>query len=116
MSDRDYRMFLQDIMDSINKIEKYTQDLDFRKFKANEMIIDAVIRNIEIIGEATSNIPGKIQQKYPLLPWTKMKSMRNKVIHEYFGIDVNITWKTIKKSLPQLKTEISQVLMQENLN
>jgi len=116
MSDLDFRMFLQDILDFIGKIEKYTNDMDFRKFRANEMIIDADIRNIEIIGEASSNMPVMIQKKYPSIPWTKMKSMRNKVIHEYFGIDVNITWKTIKKSLPQLKTQNSRVLKLENQN
>jgi uncharacterized protein with HEPN domain len=91
MSERNYRVFLRDILDSINKIEKYTSGVDFRKFRVNSMLIDAVIRNLEIIGEASSNIPEAIQEKYSKIPWSKMKAMRNLVIHEYFGVDLSIT-------------------------
>ena len=113
MSERDHRLFLQDILDSIEKIETYTKDIDFKGFRNNPMIIDAVIRNLEIIGEAASKIPGKIIKKYPAVPWSKMKAIRNKVIHEYFGVDFNITWKTVKKSLPALKVDIIVALEQE---
>lgn len=113
MSERDYRLFLQDILDSIVKMEKYTKDIDFKGFRTNDMIMDAVIRNFEIIGEATTNIPNEIQKKYPSIPWKKMKGMRNIVIHEYFGVDYNIAWRTIKKSLPPLKVKIIRAIKKE---
>jgi uncharacterized protein with HEPN domain len=74
------------------------------------MVQDAVIRCIEIIGEASSNIPKKITVKYPDIPWSKMRGMRNLGIHEYFGVDLNITWKTIRTSLPKLKPQIEDIL------
>ena len=114
MSERDYRLFLQDILDSAVKIEKYTNDIDFKEFRNSAMIIDAVIRNFEIIGEATANIPEEIQKNHPSIPWKKMKAMRNIVIHEYFGVDFNIAWKTVKKSLPGLKVKILEAIEQEN--
>ncbi len=114
MSERDYRLFLQDILDSIVKMEKYTKDIDFKGFRTNDMIMDAVIRNFEIIGEATVNIPNEIQKKYSSIPWKKMKAMRNIVIHEYFGLDYNIAWRTIKKSLPALKVKIIRAIKQES--
>ena|SRR4030067_2061350 len=113
MSERNYRLFLQDILDSILKMEKYTKDIDFKEFRANDMIMDAVIRNFEIIGEATTNIPDEIQKKHPSIPWKKMRAMRNIVIHEYFGVDYNIAWRTIKKSLPPLKVKIIKAIKQE---
>lgn len=114
MSERDYRLFLNDILDSIEKIEEYTSGMDFRKFTSNQMAIDAVIRNFEIIGEAAKNIPDDVQTKYPSVPWNKMKAMRNIVIHEYFGVDVNITWKTIRKSLPNLKAKVLEAVERES--
>jgi len=113
MSKRNPLLFLQDILDSIEKIEIYTRDIDFTGFRNNPMIIDAVVRNLEIIGEAAAKLPARILKKYPTVPWSKMKAIRNKVIHEYFGIDFNITWKTVKKSLPALKLNIVAALEQE---
>lgn len=113
MSERNYRLFLRDILDSISKIESYTTGVDFKKFRVNNMLIDAVIRNFEIIGEAASNVPETIQDKYSKIPWSKMKAMRNLVIHEYFGVDLSITWKTAKKSLPKLKKQIEQAMERE---
>ena len=110
MSDREYRLFLSDILESINKIEAYTTGIDARKFRANTLIIDAVIRNFEIIGEAAANVPEEIQEKYSKIPWSQMKAMRNIMIHEYFGVDLSITWKTLKKSLPKLRKQIEQII------
>lgn len=114
MSERDYRLFLQDILESIEKIERYTVNLSFDGFNGNEMVTDAVIRNFEIIGEASTHISDEIKSKYPSMPWDKMKSMRNIVAHEYFGIDYDTIWKTIKKSLPVLKVEITKAIELES--
>ena len=99
-----------DILECISRIEKYTKGLKFSDFKKKHMAQDAVLRNIEIIGEATSNLPKKLTSKHPDVPWNKMKGMRNLVIHEYFGVDLNITWKTVRESLPKLKPMIEAVL------
>lgn len=112
MSDRDYKLFLNDILESIRKIEKYTGNITFKDFTNNQMIIDAVVRNFIIIGEASTNIPLEIQNKYPRIPWKKMKAMRNIVVHEYFGVKLNTTWNTAKKSLPKLEKEIIKVIKQ----
>ncbi|MBF0520584.1 MAG: DUF86 domain-containing protein [Nitrospirae bacterium] len=114
MSNRDYRMFLQDIFDSAAKIEQYTYTMDFDSFQHNQMAADAVIRNFEIIGEASTHIPDAIKLKYPSIPWNKMKAIRNIVIHAYFGIDYETLWETIKTSLPLLKEEIANIISLEN--
>lgn len=114
MSERDFRLFLNDILESIEKIEKYTANVTFKDFTNNQMIIDAVVRNFIIIGEASSNIPPAMQIKYPKIPWKKMKAMRNIVVHEYFGVKLSTTWITAKKSLPKLKKEIIKVIKQES--
>ncbi len=114
MSERDFRIFLNDILESIEKIEKYTANITFKNFTNNQMIIDAVVRNFIIIGEASTNIPPEIQNKYPKIPWKKMKAMRNIVVHEYFGVKLNTTWNTARKSLPKLKKEITKVIKLES--
>jgi len=73
------------------------------------MAVDAVVRNIEIIGEAANNIPEEIKIKFPDVPWHRIIGMRNKVIHEYFGIDLDILWKTVQKRIPELKKQIHKI-------
>ncbi len=114
MSERDFRLFLNDILESIEKIEKYTANITLKDFANNQMIIDAVVRNFIIIGEASTNIPPEMQNEYPKIPWKKMKAMRNIVVHEYFGVKLNTTWNTARKSLPKLKKEIIKVIKQES--
>jgi len=115
MSERDIGLYLLDILDSIKKIEKYTKNLSYREFCANQMAIDAVVRNMEIIGEASSHIPAEFRKKYQDVPWSKMKSMRNKVIHEYFGVDLDVVWETINEDLPGLGKMIRKIIKQENI-
>ncbi len=114
MYDRDFRLFLNDILESIEKIEKYTANITFKDFTNNQMIIDAVVRNFIIIGEASTNISPEMQNKYPKIPWKKMKAMRNIVVHEYFGVKLNTTWNTARKSLPKLKKDIIKVIKLES--
>lgn len=113
MSKRQPALYLQDIITSINKIEQYIQGLTYEAFSQNNQIIDAVVRNLEIIGEATRNIPKETLDKYADIPWEKMVSMRNKVLHEYFGVDIKILWQTIKEDLPKLKKQIEHFFSPE---
>lgn len=104
--ERNSKLYIKDILDSITRIEDYTKGMSFKEFSRNKMAIDAVIRNFEVIGEASKNLPAKTKSIYKRIPWKEMAGMRDKVIHEYFGVDLKIIWKTIKDSLPDLKKAI----------
>jgi uncharacterized protein with HEPN domain len=110
MSERGIKLYIEDIKTSIYKIEKYTHDSNFEKFSNDDQLIDAVVRNLIIIGEAVKNIPKEIKTKNPDVAWNEIKGMRNKVVHEYFGIDEEILWKTIQDDLPIFKKQITKLL------
>lgn len=110
MSKRKPQLYLQDILDSLAKIEEFTKDFTFDQFQSDEKTVEAVVRKLEIIGEAAKNLPNEVVKNHPEIPWSKMKSMRNKVLHEYFGVDVEIVWKTIKEDLPFLKEQINSIV------
>ena len=103
---RGVSLYLEDIVSAINKIGKYTKRLSFNRLKKDGKTIDAVIRNLEIIGEASKHLPREIKEKYSNIPWKEIVGMRNKVIHEYFGVDVDILWDTINEDIPALKRKI----------
>ncbi len=107
---RDYRDYFQDIIDSINDIEAFIKGMHFEAFVGDRKTTNAVIRSIEVVGEATKNIPKSIRDKHPSVPWKKMTGMRDKLIHEYFGVDLEILWKTAKEDIPSLKSLIQEVL------
>lgn len=109
MSKRDARLYIEDVKNSIGKIEKYTKNLSFDDFKNNDQAIDAVVRNLEVIGEAIGKIYDYISDDYPGIPWREIIGMRNKIAHEYFGIDEEVIWGTVKNNLPDLKKEISKI-------
>lgn len=109
MSKREPHLYLQDILNSVNKIEKYIEGITIEEFNKDEEKIDAVVRNLEIIGEAARNIPQEIIEKHPEIPWEKMVSMRNKVLHEYFGVDEEILWQTVTEDLPFLKEQLQRL-------
>jgi len=99
---RDFFLYIDDIKDSAKRILEYTQDMSFEQFSENQMAIDAVIRNLEVIGEAVTHLPDNIQNQYPNVPWRSIKGMRNILVHEYWGVDLEILWATIQESIPQL--------------
>ena len=110
MSKRESALYLQDIVSSLKKIEEYIKGLSFEQFSQDEKTIDAVVRNLEIIGEAANNIPKVFQDEHTTIPWEKMVSIRNKVLHEYFGVDEDILWKTVTEDLPPLQAELQNLL------
>ena len=116
MSERSYRVFAEDILEAMDKIERYIASLTYQVFAQNEMIVDAVIRNLEIIGEASRNIPEDVKGRHPHIPWRRMIGLRNLIIHQYFGVDLDIIWEIISKNLPETKPMIIEMLREFNEN
>jgi uncharacterized protein with HEPN domain len=108
--DKDFKMFLEHILESINYIQEFTKGKTKKDFNSSIQMQDAIIRRIEIIGEATKNLPENFKMNTPYIPWRKMAGMRDNLIHEYFGIDKVEVWKTVKDDIPILKREISELL------
>jgi uncharacterized protein with HEPN domain len=111
---RSYRMFLEDMHLAMRRIAEYINGLTFIQFKHDYKTVDAVIRNFEIIGEASGNLPVEIKEKYPNVPWSEMYLLRNKVSHEYFGVDYEIIWDVAVNYLPENQVQIEEVLKSEN--
>ena len=109
---RDYLVYVDDILEAIEKIDKYTRGMSLKDLSGNEMAIDAIVRNFEVIGEATKHIPENIRKKYPGIPWKIMAGMRDILIHEYFGVNTEVLWKTVKEDLPDITPQI-QVLLRD---
>jgi len=112
-SKREYILFIEDILQAIEEIEKYTGHTYYDEFSKNEMAVDAVIRNFEVIGEAVNYIPDNIKTKYPEVEWSETVGFRNVLIHNYFGIDVEAVWDTLKENIPGFKFHIKKVLDSE---
>ena len=107
---RDDTVYLHHILDAIESIEDYTRGMSENEFLSNSMAHDAVVRQIEIIGEAARNISDEFRSKHPKLPWSKMVGIRNKITHEYFNVNFAIVWDTVKDDLPLLKKSIKKIL------
>ena len=107
---REEKLYLADIKEAIDKIFLYTKGLSFEGFEADNKTIDAVMRNFEIIGEATKHLSDETRKGEPLQPWIEIVSMRNMLIHEYFGADIVEVWKTIESDLPSLRGSIIRLL------
>jgi uncharacterized protein with HEPN domain len=112
-SERDPILYLEDISLSMERVQEYISGLDFQHFKWDHKTVDAVVRNFEIIGEASKNVPQRIKDKYQNIPWEEMYRLRNRISHEYFGIDYEILWDIATKHLPQNHRDILVVLRQE---
>ena len=104
-----YNLLLHDILLSIERIQEYIKECEYSDFKASQITIDATIRNLEIIGEAVSQIPNEIKEKYTDIPWKEIKDFRNVVIHKYRTLDLEILWDIIANRLDDLKIKIQSV-------
>jgi uncharacterized protein with HEPN domain len=111
---RDYRLYIDDILEAITKIETYIKRASFDTFSKDSKTIDAVVRNFQIIGEAAKHIPEEIRKKYQHVPWKEMAGMRDKLTHEYYGVKLDVVWETLKKRLPEVKAQIKKVLEEMN--
>ena len=107
---RDFRVYVQDILEAIRRIDEYLEGLTFEEFSKDNKTVDAVIRNFAIIGEATKHIPIGIKRKHREISWKRMDGMRDKLIHEYFGVDLQILWDTSKIDLPASKPLLERLL------
>ena len=107
---KDDTVFLRHILDAINKIQEYTQGMDYEGFRASSLVQDGVIRQLEIIGEATKNLSQEIREKHPAIPWKDMTGMRDKLIHQYFGVDIAGVWDTAEQDIPAIKSNLMKLL------
>lgn len=107
---RDYNFYIKDILQSILQIESFVEGLQYEEFQKDDKTASAVIRKLEIIGEAAKQVPTRIRQKHPELPWTEMARMRDKLIHGYFGVDPEIVWKVVKERLPEVKANLQKII------
>ena len=108
---RDYKAYLMDIVESISKIKEYTKDVTREEFFRNKLLQDAVVRNLEIIGEAVKKIPAEIKNAKPDVEWRKFAGLRDILIHAYFGIDVEIIWDVISHKICILEKHIKDILL-----
>ena len=106
---KDDRVYLAHILDAVERIQKYTSE-GKAAFDRDEKTQDAVVRNLEIIGEATKNISDELRSKQPDIPWRRLAGMRDKLIHEYFGVNLTIVWQVVDQEIPKLGASLGEIL------
>jgi len=112
---RDYLLYLEDMQTSCGKILRYTEDIDFDQFAADERTYDAVIFNLVILGEAAKHVPPVVRERYPKVPWRKVAGLRDISVHRYFGLDEEILWDILQKQIRPILDQINQILADEAL-
>ncbi|MCX7855683.1 MAG: DUF86 domain-containing protein [Anaerolineae bacterium] len=110
---RDPRLYLEDICEACEKILRYTEGMGFYDFVEDERTFDAVVRNLEIVGEAARHISAEIRQRYPGVDWARIVALRNIVAHEYFGVDEEIIWDIVQNKIPVLLEQVRRILQNE---
>jgi uncharacterized protein with HEPN domain len=107
---RSYLLYLEDILKSAAKVQRYTDGMSFEDFLADERTLDAVVRNLEIIGEAAKNVPEKVRLRYPEIEWRKIAGLRDILSHTYFKVSEAILWDVVQNKLPPLAEQVKQIL------
>ena len=110
MSPRGWKERVEDILDAIAEIQAFTQGMDFDAFRADAKTLKAVELDFIVIGEAANQIPDEVEEKYPEVPWSLMRAMRNRLVHVYFSIDERLLWETIQNDLPVLVPALQSLL------
>jgi uncharacterized protein with HEPN domain len=106
---REFLDYIEDVIDTMNKAERFVEGMEYESFLADDKTAFAVVRALEVIGEAVKKVPAEIRSRYIGIPWIEMAGMRDKLIHEYFGVNLRIVWDTLKKDVPRLKPEFEQM-------
>lgn len=114
MPDREFEDYLKDLLDAMDKAQRFVAGLDYESFKDDDKTLFSVVRALEIVGEAVKHIPDSVREENPEIPWRDMAGMRDVLIHDYFGVDAQTVWLTVTKKTPQIKPLIEKML--EDLN
>ena len=107
---RDHNLYLKDMLEAIRKIENYSENITLDTLVEDELVQDAIIRNLEILGEAVKNIPEHVKNENPDIEWKKIAGLRDIITHAYFGIDVEIIWDVVENKIPSLKKSLLEIL------
>ena len=110
MSPREWLFRLEDIVESSALIAEYVQGMSSASWVKDRKTIDAVVRNLQIIGEASNHVPQDVQSRYSDVPWAQLRGMRNILIHEYFGVDTDILWRAVTEDVPNLKNQVQRII------
>ncbi len=110
---RIYQDYLDDLLEALQKSQQFIVGLDYDLFAQDDKTVFAVIRALEVVGEATKQIPDEVRPRYKQVPWREMAGMRDKLIHEYFGVDLEVVWKTVNEDVPMLIPLIEDIINQE---